>query len=162
MLDVEAFMGLAQIGVGLAGFSGIALALATGRHNFTASDRALVAFLLVNSGAVVFLGVLPVGIAMLGVPPEALWRGCSAAHALGIAFVIWPLFGPRALLNPRSLLWGMRFNVLTILLAQLLNSLGWLFTPSEGIYFLAVFFILPGTAIAFARLLFQFIGQRAG
>ena len=162
MPDVEAFMGLAQIGLGLAGFSGIALTLAAGRREFTTSDRALVAFLLVNSGAVVALSVLPVGIAMLDVSPEALWRGCSAVHVLGIALVIWPLFGPRALLNPRSLLWGMRLNVLAILLAQLLNSLGWLFAPSEGVYFLAVFLILPGTAITFARLLFQFIGSRAG
>ena len=70
------------------------------------------------------------------------------------------MFGPRALLNPRFLLRGMRFNVVAVALLQLLNVLGWAFTPSGGVYFVAVFLILPGTAVAFGRLLFEFIGKR--
>jgi hypothetical protein len=37
----------------------------------------------------------------------------------------------------------------------------WLALQSGGVYFLAVFLILPGTAFAFGRLLFEFLRRRA-
>ena len=161
MPDVEAFMGLAQLGLGLAGFSGIALALATRQHEFEEADRELVRFLLLNSLSVSGLAVLPVAIGMLQPSPSVLWRSCSALHLLAILAVVWPVFGPRALLTPALFLWGMRFNVLVVLLLQFFNTTGWLYSPSGGVYFAAVALVLPGTALAFGRLLFDFINRRA-
>jgi len=64
-------------------------------------------------------------------------------------------------LSPPSFLWSMRLNWLVVFLLQLLNATGWLFEPAPGVYFLAVFLILPGTAFAFGRLLFEFLRRRA-
>ena len=161
MPDVEAFMGLAQLGLGLAGFSGIALALATRHREFEATDQELVRFLLLNSLSVSGLAVLPVAVGMLQLSPSVLWRGCSAFHLLGVLVVVWPVFGPRVLLAPPLFLWGMRFNILVVFLLQFFNIAGWLYSPSGGVYFAAVALILPGTAVAFARLLFEFIHRRA-
>jgi len=55
----------------------------------------------------------------------------------------------------------MRFNFVVVNLLQLLNATGWLFEPTAGLYFLAVFLILPGTGFAFGRLLFEFLRRRA-
>jgi hypothetical protein len=159
--DVEAFMGLAELGLGLAGFSGIALALATRQREFQRSDRALVGFLLLNSLGVAGLAVLPVAGAMLDPPTALIWRASSGFHAACNLVVFWPFFGPRALLSPPYFLWSMRLNWFVVLLLQLLNASGWLFEPSAGVYFLSVFLILPGTAFAFGRLLFEFIRRRA-
>jgi len=159
--DVEAFMGLAQLGLGLAGFSGIALALATPEHEFGQSDRVLVRFLLLHSLGVAGLAVLPVAGGMLGASAGLIWRASSAIHVACALAVFWPVFGPRAFLSPPSFLWSMRLNVLVCFVLQLLNATGWLFSPSGGVYFLAVFLILPGTAFAFGRLLFEFLRKRA-
>ena len=161
MPDVEAFMGLAQLGLGLAGFAGIALALATRQREFEATDRELVRFLLLNSLSVSGLAVLPVAVGMLQLSPSVLWRGCSALHLLAALVVVWPVFGPRALLTPPLFLWSMRFNVFVVLLLQLFNTAGWCYAPSGGVYFVAVALVLPGTAFAFGRLLFEFIHRRA-
>jgi hypothetical protein len=158
VLDVEAFMGLAQLSLGLAGFSGIALALATGRTSFTRGDRALVRFLLVNSLGPCGLAVLPVAVAMFAVAAEALWFGCSLFHCLCIAAVFWPLFGPRAGLEPRAFLWCMRAVVMAVFAIQFANVLAP--QPSGTLYFTAVALVLPGTALAFGRLLFDFLGRR--
>ena len=162
MPDVEAFMGLAQLGLGLAGFSGIALALATPEHAFERSDRVLVRFLLLNSFAVAGLAVLPIAASMLSVSPGLVWRASSAIHVAGTLAILWPVFGPRAFLSPPFFRWTMRGNVFVCLVLQVLNTTGWLFDPSGGVYFVAVFLILPGTAFAFARLLFEFLRRRAG
>ena len=161
MPDVEAFMGLAELGLGLAGFSGIALALATRQREFQRSDRALVGFLLLNSLGVAGLAVLPVAGGMLELPPALIWRASSGFHAACNLVVFWPFFGPHAPLSPPIFLWSMRLNWFVVFLLQLLNAAGWLFEPSAGVYFLSVFLILPGTAFAFGRLLFEFLRRRA-
>lgn len=161
MPDTEAFMGLSQLGLGLAGFSGIALALATQQREFSRSDQQLIRFLLLHSLGVAGLAVLPIAGGMLGASADVLWRMVSGFHVVCILVVLWPVFGPRTLLSPPSFLWSMRLNVGVCLCLQLLNATGWLFAPSAGVYFLAVFLILPGTAFAFGRLLFEFLRRRA-
>ena len=89
-------------------------------------------------------------------------EACSSFHAGGAVVVFWPMFGPRALLSSPSFLWLMRLHIFLVFVLQLLNATGWLFNPSGGVYFLAVFLILPGTAFAFGRLLFEFLRRRAG
>jgi hypothetical protein len=161
MPNVEAFMGLAQLGLGFAGFSGIALALATREHEFVPSDRALVRFLVLHSLGVAGLAVLPVVGGMLDAPADLIWRASSMIHVACALAVFWPIFGPQAYLSPPFFLWSMRVNLLVCFVLQLLNTTGWLFSPSGGVYFLAVFLILPGTAFAFGRLLFEFLRRRA-
>ena len=161
MPDIEAFMGLAQLGLGVAGFSGIALALATREQEFVRSDRALVRFLILHSLGTAGLAVLPVVGALLDAPADTIWRVSSAIHFTSALLVAWPVFGPQAFLSPPLFLWAMRLNLVVCVVLQFLNMTGWVFGPSGGVYFLAVFLILPGTAFAFGRLLFEFIRRRA-
>jgi len=159
--DVDAFMGLAQMGLGLAGFSGIALALASPTFRFGPQDRALVSFVPVNCLTAAGLAVLPVMASLLRASPSVIWRTCSAFHfALAFAGLLGSMFGRRSLISPPLLLWSMRAGLFLVLILQLLNATGWLFGPSGGVYFLAVFLVLPGTAFVFGRLLFQFIRDR--
>lgn len=161
MPDTDAFMGLAQLGLGFAGFSGIALALATRHLQFEQSDHALVRFLIFNALAVAGLAVLPVIGGLLEAPAPVIWRICSAIHVVGAVAVAWPLFGPRSFLSPSLFRWSMRANLLVCSVLQFRNATGRFFDPSGGVFFLAIFLILPGTAFAFSRLLFGFLERRS-
>ncbi len=56
----DAFLTLAEIGVGLAGFSGIALALTRRDAPLTPAQAVFVRELILNSLAVIFLALFPV------------------------------------------------------------------------------------------------------
>jgi hypothetical protein len=67
----DAFLTLAEIGVGLAGFAGIALALTRRDAPLTSGQAIFVRELILNSLAVVFLALLPVGLNLLASQDES-------------------------------------------------------------------------------------------
>jgi hypothetical protein len=156
----DAFLTLAEIGVGLAGFSSIALALTRRDAPLTPAQAIYVRELILNSLAVIFMALLPVGLILVGIPDSIIWRGLSAFHAALIVFVAWPVL----LLQVRGIEVGDRDQaiyvvVLAVQLAtvvlQSLNFSGILFSPSGGVYFFSLLGPLAIGTIHFARLLFS-------
>jgi hypothetical protein len=156
----DAFLTLAEIGVGLAGFSGIALALTRRDSSLTPAQAVFVRELILNSLAVIFLALLPVGLDLIGGQGLSMWRGLSALHAALIIFVAWPsLFLQVRRVEPRDrdpIIYAIivAIQLVTVVL-QLLNVTGAVFSPSGGVYFFGILGPLAIGAIHFARLLFS-------
>jgi hypothetical protein len=155
----DAFLTLAEIGVGLAGFSGIALALTRRDAPLTPAQAVFVRELILNSLAVIFLALLPVGLGLIEMQGSTVWRSLSGLHAAIVILVAWPSL----YLQVRRVEFADRdpiiYAVIVALQAatvvvQLLNCAGTFFTPSGGVYFFGVLGPLAIGAIHFARLLF--------
>ena len=79
----KVFIGLAEVGVAIGGFSGVVAVLgARGEGQWTPDDRLRLAFLLVCSMTVVFFSLLPLAMGALHMPPTVVWRVASALLAL--------------------------------------------------------------------------------
>jgi hypothetical protein len=155
----DAFLTLAEIGVGLAGFAGIALALTRRDAPLTSGQAIFVRELILNSLAVIFLALLPVGLSLLELHGQSVWRTLSGLHTAIIVLVAWPsLFMQlrRVEVIERDPI--IRLAILPLQLAtaavQFLNLTGVFFAPSGGVYFLGICGPLAIGAVHFARLLF--------
>jgi hypothetical protein len=155
----DAFLTLAEIGVGLAGFAGIALALTRRDAPLTPGQAIFVRELILNSLAVIFLALLPVSLGLLELQGQTVWRTLSGLHFAIIVLVAWPsLFIQvrRVELTERDPI--IRIAILPIQMAtaavQFLNLTGVFFAPSGGVYFLGICAPLAVGAVHFARLLF--------
>ena len=83
MEHADVFLGLAEIGVAIAGFSGIVAVFgARSAGQWTPEDRLRLAFLLVCSLTVVFFSLLPFPMTALHLPVKALWRTASGLLAI--------------------------------------------------------------------------------
>ena len=79
----DVFIALAEIGVAIAGFSGIVAVFGTrSAGQWTPDDRLRLAFLLVCSLTVVFFSLLPFAISALHLPATVLWRAASGLLAI--------------------------------------------------------------------------------
>ena len=80
----DAFLTLSEVGIGLAGFSGIALALTRRDAPLSPGQAVFVRELIFNSLAVIFLALLPVGLNLIELQSPGTWRGLSGLHAIVI------------------------------------------------------------------------------
>jgi hypothetical protein len=74
-------LGVAEIGVGMAGFAGVAAAILLGR-SFQRDDQLRFLALFFSTISVVLLAFVPLLLVLGGVAPTALWRWSSAAFLL--------------------------------------------------------------------------------
>jgi hypothetical protein len=156
----DPFLTLAEVGIGLAGFAGIVVALTKRVAPLTSGEAVLVRELILNSLAVVLLALLPVGLVLLGSQGAGVWRGLSAFHAALIVLVAWPSLAlqvrrvPSHQRDPTTYLVIVAVGALAVAL-QFLNASTLLFSPSAGVYFFGVCVgpLAIGT-IHFARVLF--------
>lgn len=78
---------LAQVGVTLAGFSGLVVAFRVrGAHKWTATELRVLWFLIGDSFLVLFFSLLPIPLALAAWSRDALWGFCSAL--LGSWFLV--------------------------------------------------------------------------
>lgn len=132
----------------------------TARRSTHFGSGGFVRELILNSLAVIFLALLPVGLNLIEQQGPSVWRALSGLHSALIIFVAWPsLFlqvqrvesGDR---DPVVYAIVVAIQLATAVL-QLLNVAGALFTPSGGVYFFGILGPLAIGAIHFARLLFS-------
>lgn len=156
----DALLTLAEVAVGLVGFTGIVLALTRGDTAVSASEALQLKELIRGGLAGVGLALLPVGAELAGAGGPALWRTVSAAH------VVLVLVGPWFILTRQirglpaaerdAALYFCNFVVAPlVVLFQLGNALGWPFPPNAGVYFYGVCGTLVNTSVLFGRLLFK-------
>ena len=153
MQDADSRFVLAEIAIGLAGFTGITGALYA-RDTWHPFDRfRTVSLLIISFGALAF-ALAPHGLQLLGVPDERLWRICSGAvvaFSVIAAFVVMrdqPTDYPSV---PYYRTISVVFYVLSVLntLALALNALG-LFSASFGVYYIGLVVMLLIGGLQFA------------
>jgi hypothetical protein len=77
---------IAELGIALAGFSGVVIALLPGARNWTATELRLLLLLLGDSFLVVLYAILPVTLALTPVSLDWIWGVSNAA--LGSWFIV--------------------------------------------------------------------------
>ena len=83
-MEQDGLSTVAEVAVGLAGFSGIALALTSNPpHYFLARVLSILAIAIIT----IFLALMPTALASAGWRPETMWRIGSGLLAAGIAAV---------------------------------------------------------------------------
>lgn len=158
--SIDALLTLAEVGIGLAGFAGIVVALTKREAPLTSAHVLLVRELILNSLAVVLLALLPAGLALLGSHGAGVWRGVSSLHAVLIVLVAWPSLVlqvrgiPAEQRDPVTYLVSGVLGATAVVL-QFLNASALLFPPSGGVYFFGVCVgPLAIGAVHFVRVLF--------
>jgi hypothetical protein len=158
MGQAETLTAIAELSLGLAGFSAIVIAL--GERSAQASvSRLAVVFLLTASFVTLFLALAPLVFAALGLSEAGSFRASSAVMA--VVAIVW-----LAILAPA----GFRENVLgrknmpvftpialslagANIILQTLSAAGFIDANPFGIYLLGLFFYLLGAAATFFQIL---------
>ena len=156
----SALLALAQVAVGLIGFSSVLVALSGEPSKWSALDSYRIKGMLGNSITLLLLSLVPFLLAFLGVDGALTWR-CSAGlvAVLLVIGMITNLRGylrlsesHRAATRP-AFVWSIYFVAVLVLIAESAAALG-ILEPAEGIYFLGLYFTLVLSAYLIVRFLF--------
>jgi len=161
MTGAEIFTTIAQLAVGVTGFSGIVIAF--NRHPGRLSDfeafRILILF--TNSLAAMFLSLIPFALHYMNWSDIAVWRiGNTSVAVFEFVFVtILVRLSLRFLRQHRELfnLFLLSFFVTGHLVngvAQLFSALGWIDLPALSIYLFGLLWLLFHSAFQFGRIIF--------
>lgn len=160
MDELGSFETLAQIALGIAGFSGVVVAVSDRPANEERSDSLrILSLLLVSLGALV-LALLPSGLALADVSRAWTWRVGSAACVVGS--LAWAVYFPRRMRQlPRGVLFPAPIlavvGVLSVLNlgVQLLNSAGLFPRAAASVYYFGIVWALLFSAAVFANVVFR-------
>lgn len=154
----EVLLTMAEVAVGLAGFSGVVAAFSRTREDFAPEDR--VRFLMLVGGTffVILLAFVPFLLDLGGMPEEETWRWSSGAWLLGfMGCTPFLVAGRRVIMRRGRPAPG--WSVLLIAaasvsaaLAQLGNALGWPYAPGPVPFLLGLMVGLVGSGSIFVYL----------
>ena len=161
VIDVaNALLTLAQVAIGLAGFSAILVALSGKPHQWTPVDAFRIRNILAFSFQSVFLSLVPFGLAFFSLPMSTVWQVSLRIIALTtLADVLLVLGGVYRLSRPdRVVLKALVVSWVTgILLAmaavELLAAYG-IVGPPPAVFFLGLVVLLGVSTVLVARFLF--------
>lgn len=157
----EALSTIAEVGLGLAGFTGILVALGRTGAAFSRPEVLRLLLLLVSSFGAVFLALLPFALHESGVDDAACWRLSSAILAaftsIALAYLGYQIQRHRAEFG--ELFSGTVFVVVTtgsiaIVVLQVGNVVGLGARPRSGPYVFGLLWLLFIASLQFARILF--------
>ena len=156
----EALSTIAQIGLGLAGFTGILVALGRTGASFSRPEVLRLLLLLVSSLGAMFLALLPFALHESGVGDAACWRLSSAILAAfvsgALAYLGYQIQRHRAEfgeLFSRTIFVVVTTGSLAIFVLQIANAVG-LGAPRSGPYVFGLLWLLFIASLQFARILF--------
>jgi len=155
-----ALVAIAEVMLGLAGFSGIVMALTFDQGRWHPWDAWRTLMLLSTTLGAIVLALLPFGFSLLGLAESAIWRlssGIMAAYPLILAPAVYrsfqhlepashPYYRPIAVFS----LTGIGLNIV----AQLLNTLSFIFPGVASVFFFGLLWYLIYSAFLFAITLF--------
>jgi hypothetical protein len=158
--ELGSFETLAQIALGIAGFSGVVVAVSDRPANEERSDSLRILSLLVVSLSALVLALLPSGLALAEVSRARIWRCGSAASVVGS--LAWALYFPRRMRKlPRAVLFPAPILALVGVLGvlnlgvQLLNAAGLFPRTAASIYYFGIVWALLFSAVIFANVAFR-------
>jgi hypothetical protein len=152
---------IAEISIGLAGFSGLIVALRKNSGPLTDVQKYRLKILFAMTFGAMFLSLLPDLLLNFNVPDERIWFDSSSAmFGYSLIFVIWMVAGARRLAKvvPEIFDWAI-FSSLTVghiivLLMQLAVMTGFIEGRAPGAYNLGLIWYLIHAAQQFVRMLF--------
>jgi uncharacterized membrane protein len=156
----DALLTMAQVAVGLIGFSSVLIALSGEPNNWSSLDRFRITGMLGNSVALLLVSFLPFVLAFLGVEDRVAWRASAGVFAacmlIGMvanfrAFRRLPEEHRRA--TRPALFWTIYLLGSVVLITLAAAALGLLAAP-EGAFFLGLFFSLLLSTYLIVRFLF--------
>lgn len=153
----EALSTIAELGIGISGFTGVVVAIGFGRTGLRPLDRYRVLGLLFGSFGAALLAVLPIVLDDAGVAPVSLWRASSAVFVLYlVGFLAYASTAPRSLsdadrrgLHPAMWIFAVGGQLVA------LPFLAWnaLAGASSVPYLGALYYLLVYSSLQFLRLL---------
>jgi len=160
-MDIDsALLALSQVAVGLIGFSSVLVALSGAPGTWSALDSFRIRGMLANSICLLLLSLVPFLLSFLGVEDQLVWR-CSAG-LVAVFLIIGMVINLRAYLSLSDshraavrppFVWTIYFVGSLVLIAESAAALGFL-GPSEGAYFVGLFFLLTLASYLIVRFLF--------
>jgi hypothetical protein len=160
MNGAEILPTIAQLGLAITGFSGIAIAFNRQPGRLSSVEKFRVSILFANSLAAMFLALIPFALFYMEWSDAKIWRTGSALLALfsGGFLILQAVQVPRLFREHRQLfhLGQLAFVVgghVINLIVQLLNALG-LFRARLSIFILGLLWLLFHSAFQFGRILF--------
>jgi hypothetical protein len=162
MAEAEYLIGLAQIALGLSGFSGVVVAYRNDPSKWSDADRMRFFLLLTTSIGAVFNALLPLVFNALGINPPRLWHAASYSTlvcfaALSISYFTW-LFSLKRKGKAEDV--DMYLTVflgvgsLAIMALLMLNAFG-MFRGPFGVLFAALVWGLFVPAVQFGRMVYM-------
>ena len=157
----ESLQTIAEISIGLAGFSGLIVALRKNPGPLTDVQKYRLRILFAMTFGAMFLSLLPDLLLNFAVPDERIWFDSSTAMlTYSLFFVTWMIAGARriAKVAPEIFHWTV-FSTLTaghiiVLLLQLAVMTGFIEDRAPGAYNLGLIWYLIHAAQQFTRMLF--------
>lgn len=152
---------IAKISIGLAGFSGLVVALRKGSGPLDDIQKYRLRILFSLSFGAMFLSLLPDTLANFAVPGERVWFASSAAiFAYSFLFSAWWIASSRSMARvaPEIFNWAafstMAAGHAIVLLLQLAVLVGFLDSRAPGVIVLGLTWYLVHAAQQFVRMLF--------
>ena len=156
----NALLTLAQVAIGLAGFSAILVALSGKPHQWTPVDSFRIRNILAFTFQSVFLSLIPIVLAFFSLPESTLWHVSLLILALAtLGGVVLVLSGVYRLPRPeRAVLKATVVSAVTALLCvmaavELLAAFG-ILRQAPGVFFLGLVVLLGVSTALVARFLF--------
>ncbi|MGH7471548.1 MAG: hypothetical protein ACRENP_26650 [Longimicrobiales bacterium] len=160
-LITELLVAVAQLALGVAGFSGIAIYFKRRPGRLTEIEVYRIAILFLNSGAAMFLSLIPFPLQAFGLQPATLWRTCSALMALfELMFFMYYLPHSQRYRHKIPALFNRYSLVLTYsgglgnLALQTANALGLAGPRQAAVYMVGAVWLLFHATFQFGRILF--------
>lgn len=156
----DALLALAQIAVGLIGFSSVLVALSGEPGKWSALDAYRIKGMLASTICLLLLSLVPFLLGFLGVEDVLVWR-CSAG-LVAVFLIIGMIANLRGYLHLSKshraatrppFVWSIYFVGSLVLVAASAAALGSL-EPPEGAFFLGLFFLLALASYLIVRFLF--------
>lgn len=161
MAAPDSLQTIAEVGIGLAGFSGLVVALRRDAGPLDEIQKFRLSLLFVLAFGAIFLSFLPDVLASLSVPEERIWFD-SSASLFGYSLILlwWWFSGSRrhAKVVPEIFNWyaftTMSVGHVIVLVLQLGALLGPFETRAPGLFMLGLVWYLIHAAQQFVRMLY--------
>jgi hypothetical protein len=152
---------IAEVSIGLAGFSGLVVALRKDASPLDDIQKYRLRILFSLAFGAMFLSLLPDTLANFGIPDERLWFDSAAAiFVYSFLFIAWWIMSSRrmARVAPEIFNWSafstMATGHIIVLLLQLAVMLGFLENRAPGVISIGLIWYLLHAAQQFVRMLF--------
>jgi hypothetical protein len=152
---------ISEISIGLAGFSGLIVALRKNPGPLTDVQKYRLKILFAMTFGAMFLSLLPDLLLNFAVPDERIWFDASAAmFTYSLFFIIWNIVGARrvASVAPEIFHWvvfsSMTAGHIIVLLLQLAVITGFIGERAPAVFTLGLIWYLVHAAQQFVRMLF--------
>ncbi len=163
-LEVTYLVAVATISITFVGFSSVVVVFRQTQGNRLDSLHIFLVRFFIEMGLIVTgFSLLPLLLAVAGLPIVGVWRLASAAYAIVHLAYIWVLFRRRRQYTPGS--FSLRRNFLPVLISLavdvglILNAIGWPISPMAGPYALAITWGLVVAGMFFAQTVSTFVEE---